>query len=128
VQERKRNCMGDSVRTVDNSKIVARGKRAPEQSLAPTIGRWAEACFPVGSQTTEADLRELLMEAADSARDDYGPESAVAWAEGYTFPQEYVTNDVACLEAAQGDFEAMVRQRLDGVAPGRLNLERVSRL
>jgi hypothetical protein len=39
-----------------------------------------------------------------------------------------VTNDVACLEAAQGDFEAMVRQRLDGMAPGRLNLERVSRL
>jgi hypothetical protein len=120
--------MGESVRTADNSKIVARGKRVPEQSLAPTIGRWAEACFPVGSQTTEADLRELLKEAADSARDDYGPESAVAWAEGYTFPPEYVTNDVACLEAAQGDFEAMVRQRLDGMAPGRLNLERVSRL
>jgi hypothetical protein len=71
VQERKRICIGDSARTVDNSKIVARGKCAPEQSLAPV---WVEACFPVGSQTTEADLRELLKEAADSARDDYGPE------------------------------------------------------
>jgi hypothetical protein len=84
--------------------------------------------FSVGSQTTEADLRELLKEAADSAKDDYGPESAVAWAEGYTSPPEYVTNDVACLEASQRDFEAMVQQRLDGMAPGRLNGERVARL
>jgi hypothetical protein len=128
VQERKRNCMGDTVLTVDNGKSVARGKCAPEESLAPAIGRWAEAYFPVGSQITEADLRELLNEAADSAKDDYGPESAVAWAEGFTFPPEYVTNDVACLEATQGDFEAMVRQRLDGMAPGHLNGERVSRL
>jgi hypothetical protein len=50
------------------------------------IGRWAEACFPVGSKTTEAELRELLKESADSAKDDYGPEAAVAWANGYSFP------------------------------------------
>jgi hypothetical protein len=93
--------MGDTVLTVDIGKSVARSKRAPEENLAPAIGRWAEACFPVGSQMTEADLRKLLKEAADSAKDDYGPESAVAWAEGYTFSPEYVTNDVACLEASQ---------------------------
>lgn len=65
-----------------------------EGNLAPVIGRWAEACFPVGSQTSEADLRELLREAAESAREDYGPEAAVEWAEGYVFPPEYLRNDV----------------------------------
>ena len=55
-----------------------------------------------GSQTQETDLRELLKEAADSANDEYGPEAAVAWAGGYTFPSEYVQEGVACLEAAQG--------------------------
>jgi hypothetical protein len=33
--------------------------------------------------------------------DDYGPESATAWAEGYTFPPEYVKIDVACQEASK---------------------------
>jgi hypothetical protein len=101
---------------------------APEGDIAPVIGRWAEACFPVGSQTSEAALRDVLKEAADSARDYYGPEDAVAWAEGYTFPPDFVTNDMRCLEAAQGDFEAMVRQRLAELTPGRLNADRVSRL
>jgi hypothetical protein len=128
VLERKRNCRGDTALTVDTGRSVAGGKRGPGGNLVSGIGRWAEACFPVGSKTNEADLRELLKEAADAAKDDYGPESAVAWADGYTFPPEYVTNDVACLEASHGDFEAMVRQRLKGMAPGRLNADRVSRL
>jgi hypothetical protein len=42
--------MGDTVRTVDTGKIVAMGKRALEESLVPTIGRWAKACF-------QSDLR-----------------------------------------------------------------------
>jgi hypothetical protein len=54
-----------------------------------TMGRGG---FPVGSETTEAELRELLKESADSAKDDYGPEAAVAWAEGYVFPPEFVRN------------------------------------
>ena len=41
-------------------------------------------------ETTEAELRELLKESADSTKSDYGPEAAVAWAEGYAFPPEYV--------------------------------------
>lgn len=92
------------------------------------IGRWTEACFPAGSKTSEADLRELLREAAESAREDYGPEAAVEWAEGYVFPPEYLRNDVQCLAAAQGDFEVMVRERLEKLSPGRLNTERVLRL
>lgn len=107
---------------------VTRVEGVSDGHLAPGIGRWAEACFPAGSQTTETDLRELLKEAAESANDEYGPEAAVAWAGGYTFPPEYVQEGVAGLEAAQGDFQVMVRDRLEGLAPGRLNLERVSRL
>jgi hypothetical protein len=52
------------------------------------IGRWADTCFPVGSKTTEADLRELLQEAADAARDDHGTAYAITWAEEYVFPPE----------------------------------------
>ena len=96
--------------------------------LAPVIGRWAEVCFPADSQTTEADLRELLLEAVDAARDDYGTASAIAWAAGYVFPKEYLESDVSCLRAAQLDFQVMVRRRLTQLAPGRLNAERVSRL
>jgi hypothetical protein len=87
------------------------------------IGRWAEACFPVGSQTTESELRELLKEAADSAN-DYGPKAAIEWANGYTFPQEYVQNDIRCLGEAQGDFQAMARKRLAELTPGRINADR----
>lgn len=114
--------------TSKGSEVNRRGPRPPEGNLAPVIGRWAETCFPVGSQTTEAELRELLKEAADSARDNFGPEDAIAWAEGYQFPPEFVQNDLRCLEAAQGDFLTMVRQRLTELVPGRMNSERVAQL
>lgn len=84
----------------------------------PIVGKWAEACFPAGSQTTERELRELLMEAAEAAKQDYDAGSAVEWAEGYTFPPEYMESDVRCLQAAQ----------LDLLAPDRMNAERISRL
>ena len=108
--------------------VKKKRRNSPEGSLAPVIGRWAEVCFPVGSQATEAELRELLREAADAARDDHGTASAIAWAEGYEFPAEYLESDVRCLRAAQLDFQVMVRRHLTQLAPGRLNAERVSRL
>jgi hypothetical protein len=82
----------------------------------------------VGSQTTESELRELLKEAADSAKDDYGPEAAIEWANGYTFPLEYVKNDIRCLEEAQRDFQAIVRKRLAELTPGRMNADRIAML
>lgn len=120
--------LGDTATVPRERGRERKEKSSPEGELAPVIGRWAETCFPVGSRTTEAELKELLREAADSARDDYGPESAVTWAEGYAFPPEYIRNDVRCLEAAQGDFKLMVAQRLSELSPDRLNSERVSRL
>jgi hypothetical protein len=59
-------------------------ERDTEGNLAPVIGRWAEACFPLESRTSETELRELLKEAADAAKENYGPEAAVEWAGGYT--------------------------------------------
>jgi hypothetical protein len=105
-----------------------RAKFEEDTSVAPIVGRWAEACFPTGSQTTEGELRELLREAAEAAKQDYDAGSAVEWAEGYTFPPEYVESDVRCLQAAQLDFPVMVRRRLTTLAAGRMNAERVARL
>jgi hypothetical protein len=113
---------------VSNTGRSVKGPAVVELDLIPTIGRWAEACFPVESQASEKDLRELLEEAAEAARDDYGAESAVAWAEGYTFPSDYMASDIRCLRAAQLDFEVMIRRRLKQLSPGRLNMERVALL
>jgi hypothetical protein len=125
VLERKRK-ESDSGR--EGCGVDKRDRQEREKgSLPPVIGRWAETCFPVGSQTTETELRELLKEAADSARDNFGPDEAIAWAEGYRFPPEFVRNDLRCLEEAQGDFVAMVRRRLTELEPGRMNSERISR-
>ena len=96
--------------------------------IAPTINKWVAACFPQGSQSSEDDLRELIKEAAEAARDDYDAQSAVTWAEGYEFPARYIQSDVACLRAAQLDFETMVRRRLQILSPDRLSKERVEKL
>lgn len=113
---------------VSSDGRLIRGPAVVELDLIPTIGRWAEACFPVESQASERQLRELLEEAAEAARDDYDAESAVAWAGGYTFPSSYMASDIRCLRAAQLDFEVMIRRRLKQLSPGRLNMERVARL
>ena len=80
----------------------------------------------MGSRTAESDLRELLEEAAEAAKDEHGKASAIAWAGGYTFPPEYMASDIQCLRAAQLDYKVMVRRRLKQLSPGRLNAERVS--
>ena len=85
-------------------------------------------CFPQGSQSSEDDLRELIKEATEAARDDYDAQSAVTWAEGYEFPALHIQSDVACLRAAQLDFETMVRRRLQILSPDRLSKERVVKL
>jgi hypothetical protein len=112
----------------DSARNSKRKKGETISEMVPVIGRWAEVCFSVGSRTAESDLRELLEEAAEAAKDEHGKASAIAWAGGYTFPPEYMASDVRCLRAAQLDFQIMVRRRLTQLSPGRLNVERVSRL
>ena len=85
-------------------------------------------CFPVESPTSEAELTELIAEAADAARNDYGIEAANEWAQGYKFPVEFVESDVRCLRAAQLDFEKMVRRRFKILSGDRLSHSRVASL
>ena len=44
---------------------------------APTIENWVAACFPGGKVATQTQINDLIKEAADAARSDYGIESAL---------------------------------------------------
>ena len=102
---------------------------APSGTPMPgVVGRWAELCFPAGGKSSEAELRELLQEAADDALDENDEAAAIEWAAGYEFPSDYVSSDVKLLKASALDFEVMVRRRQLQLSHDRLSLERVSRL
>ena len=88
---------------------------------APMIDAWIRACFPGGSPTSKAGIEELIAEAAESARNDFGVEAANEWANGYVFPSEFVDSDVRCLRAAQLDFRSMVERRLKILSKDRLS-------
>jgi hypothetical protein len=96
--------------------------------VGPVLSGWVAACFPQACPSSEKDLRDLVREAAEAARDDYDANSAVAWGDGYAFPQSFLTDDAACLAKAGGDFEVMVRDRLELLSPDRLSASRVERL
>lgn len=63
------------------------------------IGSWLATYFPAGSSASDVELYELVDEAAEAARNDFGIEAANEWAAGYKFPAEYVESDVRCLRA-----------------------------
>lgn len=113
-----------------NKVVVATRRIAPVEGhdVAPVISKWVEACFPQGSASSERDLRELVIEAAEAARSDYDERSALEWAEGYEFPQSFLASDVGLLQASALDFPKMVERRLKVLAPDRLSVERVNRL
>ena len=66
----------------------------------------------VGSPTSKAGIEELIAEAVESARNDFGVGAANEWANGYVFPSEFVNSDIRCLQAAQLDFRCMMERRL----------------
>ena len=94
----------------------------------PTHISWANDLFAGEEGAASYDATALLREAAESVRNDYNEESALAWAQGYAFPAEYIASDRACLRAAQLDFVSMIRRRLKILSPNRLNQQRVGRL
>jgi hypothetical protein len=96
---------------LERSESSARRAVAPAVGLehvAPTIGKWVGACFPGGIAASEDQILELVREAAEAARSDYGVASTLSWADGYEFPPGAVESDVECLRAAGYDFEVMV--------------------
>ena len=86
------------------------------------------ACFPQESLSSERDVRDLVEEAANAAKNDLDEQSALKWAGGYEFPASFVDSDMAMLKAAALDFPKMVERRFKILAPDRLSAERVSRL
>ena len=48
--------------------------------------------------------------------------------DGYKLPPEFIADDAACLDEAGGNFEAMVRTRLQRLSPDRLSASRVEGL
>lgn len=104
------------------------GSETRVEDVTPQISKWVAACFPQGSASSEKDLRDLVKEAADAAKDDYDEKSALAWAEQYEFPAAYMERDMESFEKASFSFETMVRQRLLQLSPDRLSTERVEML
>ena len=92
------------------------------------IGSWIEACFPGDSPMSKIGIEELIAEAAEAARNDFGVDSANEWANGYTFPPDLLASDVRCLRAAQLDFRSMVERRLKILSKDRLSRTRVTSL
>lgn len=96
-------------------------KGVAPSGAAPVIGAWIAACFPGGVPASEIGIEELIAEAAEAARNDFGVEAAIEWADGYQFPAEFVESDVRCLQAAQLDFRSMVARRLKILSKDRLS-------
>jgi hypothetical protein len=96
--------------------------------VAPAVSKWLAACFPHDSPSSEHDLRELIGEAADAARNDLNEQSVVELAEGYEVPSTFVESDTALLRASALDFERMVECRLKILLPDRLSADRVNGL
>jgi hypothetical protein len=104
------------------------GSRKDDTDVVPVMSKWVAECFPQGSIASERDLREIVQEAADAARNDLDEESALGWAGGFEFPASFIESDVAMLKASALDFPNMVERRFKILAPDRLSAERVSRL
>lgn len=109
---------------------MKKGKRGTRSagSVADDIRRWAVTCFAEGEGASDDQIRDLMHEASEAARDDYGVDSANRWAAGYEFPEEYVTSDVSFLRSQMLDFTSMVRRRLHQLSHDRLSTERVEKL
>ena len=76
----------------------------PEGTGRLIVSEWATACFASGLGASTDEVKAVVREVRDAARDDFDAASARLWANGYTFPDEYVNSDARCLQAAQLDF------------------------
>ena len=126
-----RNCATplDAVGSTDGSEPSQLPRyNGSREGTSGAVSEWVARCFTRGGVAGESEIKALISEAAEAARDDFDVSSAVTWAEGYTFPEEYRVSDMRCLQAAQLDFLSMVARRLKILAPDRLNKERVEGL
>ena len=88
--------------------------------MTPVVPEWlmweilktARSYFGYGVPLPTKSLRSLIREGIRVSDENYGVETAIAWAEGYEFLQELVDSDLRCFRAAQLDFKAIVQRRL----------------
>lgn len=92
------------------------------------IMTWASCFFPGVRSQCAAQLRLLLREAQVASQNELGVKDAIAWAEGFQFPQRMISNDASCLRAAQLNFTVMVTRRLKILSSDRLSKVRVASL
>ena len=64
--------------------------RAPVSTGLHHPVAWANDIFAGSETASPADVQGLLQEAAEAAKNDFNEESALAWAQGYTFPTQYM--------------------------------------
>ena len=125
--------LSNSANDLSCHKAAASAGTRPKQIDNASVGNaplpspivWANEVFAGKERATLGEVSSLIQEASNAARNDYDESSAVAWANGYCFPPQFIESDKACLRAAQLDFVSMVRRRLKTLAPNRLNRERV---
>ena len=98
------------------------------ESLTSEIMRTAIAYFAPDEVPQRQALVALIREAIRVTDENFGVEAAVAWAGGYSFPQDMLDDSLQCFRAAGYDFERMVRERLQLLAPDRLSKARVDEL
>ena len=61
-------------------------KRVTFSEAAPMIGAWIEACFPGGSPASKAGIEELIAEAVEAARNDFGVDEPISGQRGTHSP------------------------------------------
>jgi hypothetical protein len=91
------------------------------EQVASTIGSCVAACFPGWMVSGEAQIRALVKEAADAARNDYGVGGRLCLSAGGC-PEGYGDS----LESAGWDFEVMVREPLESLAANRMSETRIA--
>ena len=115
---------------VGSPPVISAPAKSPviPESLVREILKTAMSYFGYGVPLPAEALRSLIQEAVRVSDENYGVQAAIAWAEGYEFPQEMLDSDLRCFRAAQLDFKTMVRRRLQLLSKDRLNKERVAAL
>jgi hypothetical protein len=86
--------------------------------------KWIQEFFPELAPERE-EVRALLHEAHSLGSTIFGHDAANTWAKGFTIPETAVREDDELWVACEGNFQAMVKEKLRRVAADRISEERV---
>ena len=89
---------------------VERSNGVALSEAAPAISTWICACFPSGVPTNKARIEELIAEAVEAARNDFGVQATNEWANGYAFPSSFAGRSIGLLEHGATAAEVSVER------------------